>query len=169
MLSCISTPSMQAAFTPPVSMISVVLNLTNSTRPGTRQYDVPLDTHTYLIETISKSLHPRVFLSSRFISFHRTNLLSSKPQVRLLANLFSSDLRTKYGRNLRGISDELETPCELLTKHTLKKNMTYKVVPEHEHWRTKLVDELLGARFGALDLPLSVAERDEILNFVCTS
>ena len=47
--------------------------------------------------------------------------------------------------------------------------MTYKVVPEHEHWRTKLVDELLGARFGALDLPLIVAERDEILNFVCTS
>ena len=132
-------------------------------------YNVPLDTHSYLIETISKSLHPRVFLSSRFISFHRTNLLCSKPQVKLLANLFSSDQRTKYGRNLRTISDEIETPCDELTKYTIKKKMTYKAVPDHQSWRTKLVDELLGARFGSLELPLSVAERDAILNFVCTS
>ena len=132
-------------------------------------YNVPLDTHSYLIETISKSLHPRVFLSSRFISFHRSNLLSSKPQVKLLANLFSSDQRTKYGRNLRTISDEIKTPCDELTKYTIKKKMTYKAVPDHQSWRTKLVDELLGARFGSLELPLSVAERDAILNFVCTS
>ena len=41
-------------------------------------YKVPMNTHTYLIETISKSLHPKVMLCARFVSFHKTNLNCTK-------------------------------------------------------------------------------------------
>ena len=132
-------------------------------------YNVPMDTHTYLIDTISKSMHPKVMLSSRFVNFHRTNLSCSKPSVKLLASLCSQDQRTKYGRNLRNISEECNIPLEELTKTKVKKMMTYKAVPDDEIWRTKLIDELLGARFATLEIPLNTEERETILSFACSS
>ena len=132
-------------------------------------YNVPMDTHTYLIESISKSLHPKVMLCSRFINFHKINLSCSKPSVQFLARLSSNDLRTKYGRNLRNISEDCETPVEALTQAKVKMKMKYKEVPENERWRTNLVDELLGARFATLDIPLSIEEREAIISFACSS
>ena len=132
-------------------------------------YDVPMDTHTYLIESISKSLHPKVMLCSRFINFHKINLSCSKPSVQLLARLSSNDLRTKYGRNLRNISEDCDTPLDELTKTNVKQKMKYKVVPETERWRTSLVDELLGSKIATLEIPLSLEEREAILSFACSS
>jgi hypothetical protein len=108
-------------------------------------------------------------LCSRFISFHRTNLSCAKPSLKLLTSLCSYDQRTSYGRNLRNISDDCEIPFEELTNSKVKKMMTYKVVPQNESWRTKLVDELLGARLGTLETPLNIEEIETILNFACSS
>ena len=44
-------------------------------------------------------------------------------------------------------------PIDELTKVKIKKLMTYKPVPNNEKWRIKLVDELLGAKFGDLEIP----------------
>lgn len=132
-------------------------------------YNVPMDTHTYLIETISKSLHPKAMLSARFIGFHKTNLLCLKSSVRLLTGLFTLDQRTNYGRNLKNISDDCNIPIDELTKVKIKKLMTYKPVPNNEKWRIKLVDELLGARFGDLEIPLETEELEEILSLACSS
>ena len=100
-------------------------------------YRVPMNTHTYLIDTVSKSLHPKVVLSARFVSFHRSNLSSSKHSIRLLAGLSSFDMRTSYGRNLKEISNGCSAPIKELTSVKVKKLMTYKVVPENEEWHQK--------------------------------
>ena len=78
-------------------------------------------------------------------------------------------MRTKYGRNLRNISEDCDTPLDELTKTNVKQKMKYKVVPETERWRTSLVDELLGAKFSTLEIPLSLEEREAILSFACSS
>ena len=132
-------------------------------------FNLPLDTHTYLIETVSKSLHPKVMLSSRFISFHKTNSKSSRQAIQLLTNICSFDQRTAYGRNLKNISDECKVPIEDLTNDKVKKLMKFKEIPDNEAWRTKLVDELLGAKFGTLEVPLSDAELEDILSYACSS
>ena len=99
----------------------------------------------------------------------RVHLFCSKPSVKLLASLCSQDQITKYGRNLRNISEECNIPLEELTKTKVKKMMTYKAVPEDEILRTKLIDELLGARFATLEVPLNTEERETILSFACSS
>ena len=83
-------------------------------------FDVPMDTHTYLIEPISKSLHPKVMLSSRFVTFHKTNTFCKKPSVRLLASLAASDQRTSYGRNLKNISNKCKMPNVDLSSRIVK-------------------------------------------------
>ena len=132
-------------------------------------FNVPMDTYTYLIESISNSLHPKVMLSSRFVSFHRNNISCGKPGVRLLSNIFKSDLRTSYGRNLTNISNECNIPMNELTNVKVKNIMKYRVVPENEAWRVPILNELLGSKRGDLDVPLSDEEIDCIIDHACSS
>ena len=121
------------------------------------------------MENISKSLLPKVILSARFVSFHRSNLKSRKSCIRLLANVLKSDQRTSYGQNLKNISNECDTVIDDLTANVVKKQMTYRKVPDDEKWRCKMVDELIGAIYGHLDIPLDLDEINLLLNHICSS
>ena len=57
-------------------------------------FQLPLDTHTYLIETVSKSLHPKVMLSSRFVNFHKTNSNTPRQAIQMLTRISCFDQRT---------------------------------------------------------------------------
>ena len=46
--------------------------------------------------------------------------------------------------------------------------MTYKVVPENEEWRTQLLDEILGAKYGDLTIDIDDNELNDILSFACS-
>ena len=63
-------------------------------------FDVDRCTHRYLIESISSSLHPKVMLASRYVTFYRSLISSSKLCVRVLARLFEKDQRTVLGKTL---------------------------------------------------------------------
>ena len=86
-----------------------------------------------------------------------------------MASLLKLDQMTCYGRNLRNISDDCNAPIEELSKANVKKLMSYKVVPDNELWRARLVDELLGARLGSLEVPLEKDEIETVLSFACSS
>ena len=43
--------------------------------------------------------------------------------------------------------------------------MEYRAVTEDEVWRAKLIDELLGAKLGHLDIPLKTTEIEAMLSF----
>ena len=86
-----------------------------------------------------------------------------------MTSLFKLDQRTCYGRNLRNISDDCNAAIDELSKTSVKKLMEYKEVPENELWRARLVDELLGARLGSLEVPLEKDEIEAMLNFACSS
>ena len=132
-------------------------------------FNLPLATHTYLIETVSRSLHPKVMLCSRFIGFHKANVKSSRNTIQLLTNISKLDQRTTYGRNLKNIAEECNKNIDDLTNNDVKELMKFKVVPAEEVWRAKLVDELLGIKFGSLDTILEQSEIDDLLRFICAS
>ena len=132
-------------------------------------FQLPLDTHTYLIETVSKSLHPKVMLCSRFVNFHKTNSKSSRQAIQMLTRISCFDQRTAYGRNLKNISEECKVSVDKLNNATVKKVMKYKEIPENEAWRAKLVDELLGAKFGNLTIELTKQKIEDILSYTCSS
>ena len=63
-------------------------------------FNVPRDTHRYLIESISQCLHVKTLLASKCVSFYETIEASSKLCIRFLPNLCKNYLNTVLIRNL---------------------------------------------------------------------
>ena len=128
-------------------------------------WSVPFNTHRYLIEEISESLHPKVMLSSRLVGFRDALLSSPKYRIRVLANLRIGDKGTLIGHNLRKIS--IECKNEILTTGKVKKLMRYHRVPEVEKWRLSPLKEILSAD---MFIPgFSKAELEDIVNHLTTT
>ena len=134
-------------------------------------FNVDRCTHRYLIETISQSMHPKVMLASRYVSFYKSLINSPKLCVRLLAKLCKDDLRTVIGRTLATLANNcnLSNP-DLLTSQCVKRNLNYFAIPDNEEWRRQSVLELLQLRDQTLSLEgFSEDEVTTMLNNVCTS
>ena len=110
-------------------------------------FNVDRCTHRYLIETIFESMHPKVMLASRYVTFYNSLIHSSKLCVRLMAKLCQDDLRTVLGRTLATLANvcNLSNP-DLLTSQCVKRNLTYFAIPDNEEWRRNSVLELLQLR-----------------------
>ena len=80
-------------------------------------FNVPRDTHRYLIESISQCLHVKPILAiSRCVSFYETIETSSKLCIRFLSNLCKNDLNTVLGRNLFCIENDCSVNPSNLSK-----------------------------------------------------
>ena len=126
-----------------------------------------------MIESLSKCLHLKTILASRYISFYKSLLCTKKTPVRFLARLCERDQRTVLGRTLTRIAEDARLRCNDLNKLTtnfVKQNLPYWPLPESEKWRLSLCEELLALRTDELVLDgFSVNEREEILKHVCAS
>ena len=136
-------------------------------------FNVDRSTHRYLIEELSDSIHPKVMLCSRYVSFHQSLLRCEKFPVKYLARLQQADQRTLFGRTLCQISQECgngQPMQNFPSKTAVKKTMKYFAVPEAEAWRPSLLSHLLSAREDIATLPgFSLTEVEEMIQFVCIS
>ena len=133
--------------------------------------DVDRCTHRYLIESISNSMHPKVMLSSRYVTFYRSLISSTKPCVRVLARLFEKDMRTVLGRTLNSLCKLSNvSDIKFLTPKCVKSNMRHFSIPEDEQWRVSPVTELLQVRKNSRSLPgFSTDEIKNMLDYICTT
>ena len=132
-------------------------------------FNVDRGTHRYLIEELSDSIHPKVMLCSRYVSFQQSLLKCEKFPVRYLARLQQADQRTVFGRTLCKISQECGNGQQV-QKAAVKRTMKYYAVPEAEVWRPSLLRDLLRARKDISTLPgFSLPEVEEMIQFVCIS
>ena len=130
-------------------------------------------THRHLIEPLSRCLHLKTTLSSRFVKFYRSLISSNKFTIRFLARLQERDLRTSFGINL----DYLRKACrlseqqlDLITPGLVKKCVIYAPVCSDNIWKNTLAQELLSTRNNDLYVcGFSDDEIESILSFVCTN
>ena len=122
--------------------------LTRTTAPLNLYFikHVPIDTHRYLIESISQCLHVKTMLASRFVSFYETIEAISKLCIRFLSNLCKNDL----GRNLFSIANDCLVNLSDLSKMLVKKQMKYVAVPLDHAWKVPVLQELLNTRMNNL-------------------
>ena len=106
-------------------------------------WNVPRETHRYLIEDISGCLHPKVMLASRLVKFVEQLKSSMKMGVRVLASLAVNDQRTVLGQNLLKVSRECSSDVMNLTPALVKNNLNYFPVPIEESWRIGPIREIL--------------------------
>ena len=80
-------------------------------------FQVPRDTHRYLIETISQCTRPKVFMSSRIVKFVNSMNNCHKISIRVLSKLYQNDLRTTLGKNMATISKLCDVPQNEQIQH----------------------------------------------------
>ena len=73
-------------------------------------------THRYLIEPLFQCLHAKTMIFSRFVTFQKSLLNSSKLNVRFLAKVNVNDQRTLLGRTLQKMSSLAE--CGTMWRRT---------------------------------------------------
>ena len=126
-------------------------------------YNLPYDTHRYVLSALHEGDHLKVKILRRFVNFYR-NLVakSEKPTVKTLLHTQRSDMRSTFGRNCQYIRDL----CDVQNIKDANINTTFYPVPIGEEWRVPLIRELLDAH----DLPnLNTTEIMTIINFACSN
>ena len=135
-----------------------------------KMFNLPLQTHRYLIEEISEMNHLKKILIQRFISFLRQIFKSNKNIPKQLLNCIMRDTRSISGHNLRRIF--LLTGKWTISELTRQDidNINYHKIDEKDKWRVKLIREISEYRNNQLQINgISNDECEEILHFACTS
>ena len=133
-------------------------------------YDLPIQTHKYLIEPISDSKHLKFVLIERFLGFLQQIEKSKKHIPKHLLSFIKNDVRSTTGANLRNI-------MLLTNKHTVDeickddiKELKYAPIDEKDTWKVKFIREITDVKFNQLEVEdFSREELDEILEYLCTS
>lgn len=94
----------------------------------------------------------------------------SKPVLRQLYKIASSDVRTVTGGNLRNIlllTDKLQVED---LEPSLVDNIMYHKIEDKDIWRVGMIKELMDMKHGDVLLPegWSKEELDMILDYACT-
>ena len=128
-------------------------------------FDIPRNSHKYLIEPISQNSHLKIKLVKRFINFAKTLSKCDKPHIKYLHNVQQYDYRSVYGRNCRNICTESKVETILEASHN---KISYEPVPPQEEYRLSLIHELLEMRSGNLSCELTKDEISIMLVTLCT-
>ena len=126
-------------------------------------FNLPYDTHRYLIETVSNKEHIRTIIFKRYLKFVLNLEKSKKPILKVLYNICKDSTQSVTGRNLRSLKSLTNNFNDIAIDHG--DQIEYVQTPEDEEWRTEvLVDLLEEAEVRSLD-----QDELELLYFVCSS
>ena len=92
-----------------------------------KAFDLPFNSHRYLIEAISNHPHLKRILILRFMSFLKQIQKSSKSIPKQLLNLIWKDTRSITGSNIRGIRSNW-APFNEISRKTIQ-DIDYHSIP----------------------------------------
>ena len=138
-------------------------------------FEIPRQTHCWLVEEISGCKHARTLIYGRYIKFVNSLAMNKRPSIRALFKHLAKSVNSFTGSNLRHIM--LETGVSISpgisTPHILKSYKVYKAPPQ-EKWRVSLLQSLLEMRndhwqvlFDEEECKLLPSEIQEMINDVC--
>ena len=128
--------------------------------------DLPRTTHRYFLEPLSKTTHVTKSLMKRYINFIGRLETSSKNVLRRILHEIRDDCRSTTGRNIRKLL--LENKTLRLSDINLER-LPYKRIPEGEHWKVGMVEEIIGIKSGTLELAqFDVEEVADLCASICS-
>ena len=71
-----------------------------------RTFNIPRNTHKYLIEAISQNSHLKIKLVKKLLNFSLTLSKCDKPHIKYLQNIQKTEFRSVFGRNYQNICSE---------------------------------------------------------------
>ena len=132
-------------------------------------FNLPRESHCYLIEAISNQDHVRTLLARRFLSFIHTIRTSKKKVLRHLLRVVEFDTQSVTGRNLRSII--LQTAVQDIRKlRPDDVKVKYSDVPRNEKYRVAFINEIIDVKNNQLEVNgFNDDEIEEILQHLCVS
>ena len=128
-------------------------------------FNLPYQTHRYLIEPVSGTSHLFTCLNNRFIKFYNTLCDSDKPIIRNLKCIQENDMRSTFGSNIRNIC--LSTACDKLDYRA--RNVKYHSIPDLDNWRVSLINDLLNYKNNQLQFIYNSQELSTMMDFATCS
>ena len=123
--------------------------LENSWNTAVRiMFDLPMQTHKYLIEPISQAKHLKNVLIERFLSFLSQIEKSKKLIPKQLLSFIKHDVRSTTGSNLRNIL--LLTKKNTIEEITLEdiKLIKYNQIDNNDMWKVGFINEVTEIKFN---------------------
>jgi hypothetical protein len=134
-----------------------------------RMFNLPRETHCYLIEEISDQDHIQTLLAKRFLNFINSIRKSKKHALRNLLRVIEYDTLSVTGRNLRTIllQTDVQDVRNLKPSDVKKK---YRILPENEKFRVGFIKEIVDVRNNQLEVEgFDDDEIEAILQHLCVS
>ena len=134
-----------------------------------RMFNLPRETHCYLIEPISGQDHAKTIMARRFLSFIQTIRSSKKQALKDLLRIVEFDTRSVTGRNLRTIllDTSVQDIRSLKSEHVTAK---YRDMPINEQYRVDFIKELVDVKKNELEVQgFTYDELEDILQHLCVS
>ena len=103
-------------------------------------FNLPYQSHTYLIEPISDIPHLKTIIVYGFIKFHDSIVNCNKLITINLAFIQAKDCRFDFGRIINNICRESNN---LLFSNVRKHDIEYFPISHNEKWRVPILKELL--------------------------
>ena len=131
-------------------------------------FNLPMRTHKYFIEPITKTIHLKFIMMKRFLSFLEKIRRGKKHKLSHILHSIENDCRSITGSNLRKILllTERNKIEDIQTSEAL--TQIYEPVPESEQWRLGLLMELIDIRDGQQQLDgFDQQQVEEMINFIC--
>ena len=115
-------------------------------------YDLPYQTHRYLVEPVSGQLHIKKLLIKRFLSFLKQIKKSKKILPNQLLNVIQLDTRSVTGNNIRKILLlTKKVDVDEITDEDIE-NMEYAAITEENARRADIIKEITDQKFNQLEL-----------------
>ena len=132
--------------------------------------DLPRETHRYLIEPLSNTLHIRKVLIQRFLKFLQQIMKSNKKSTKFLLNSILQDTRSTTGSNLRNI---LLRTCKSSIHELVPEDafsVDYHQIANSDKWRVDFISEIIQTKHKQFNIS-NIPEEDleEMLIFLCVS
>ena len=132
-------------------------------------FNLPRETHCYLIEEVSEQLHVKTILARRSLIFIQAVRGGKKKALRDLLKVVELDTQSVTGRNLRNILIQTDV-------HDVRKleasdyKVKYRTVPSNEEYRVEFIKELIDVNNNQLEVPgFDDDELEDILQYLCVS
>ena len=135
-----------------------------------KMFNIPRQTHRYLIQPMTKVPHIKTILIRRFLRFTEQLERCPKRIVGDLLNLVKYNVNSVTVSNLSQIM-ALCNKSSIIKLEVFDSNLVkYHPTPIEEGWRIDILRELIDTRFNCCVIDgFSTSELDDIMEYVCTS
>ena len=133
-------------------------------------FNLPRNTHKYLIEPLSQSEHIKKTFMKRFLSFVDKINSSTKIALKNVFNTVKHDCQSVTGSNLRNIMLLVDKSriVDLCVEDASQ--ISYHEIEEDELWRVDLANEMIDTMWGEMTVDgFSRDELGHILGYACAS